>query len=330
LAPLIFSGSYELGCGLLFTAILMLAVTWRQGIGWRLVFAGLTVGMAIAFYLPIRHDRKNAILEVRNFYGTLRVTQALEAPFIGYKRTLYHGTIIHGEQVFTDDLRTKPTTYYAHDSGVGLALDLCCDTRARRVGMIGLGSGTLAAYGRKGDVFRFYDINPLVEPIARNSFTYLRESAAIVEIIPGDARLSLAAEEPQHYDVLVVDAFSGDAIPVHLLTSEAMALYRRHLAPGGIIAVHVSNQFLNLVPVVKQEADHARMKSVLITNSDDDDVAEFGSDWVLVTDNEKFLTQKDVRDDKQIMTEIPRLQLWTDDYNSVLPLLRWSKQPNTD
>jgi hypothetical protein len=109
-----------------------------------------------------------------------------------------------------------------------------------------------------------------------------------------------------------------------------MALYRRHLAPGGIIAVHVSNQFLDLVPVVKQEADHARMKSVLITNDDDDDVAEFGSDWVLVTDNEKFLTQKDVRDDKQIMTEIPRLQLWTDDYNSVLPLLRWSKRTNTD
>jgi spermidine synthase len=196
--------------------------------------------------------------------------------------------------------------------------------------MIGLGSGTLAAYGRKGDVFRFYDINPLVEPIARNSFTYLRESAATVEIIPGDARLSLAAEEPQHYDVLVVDAFSGDAIPVHLLTSEAMVLYRRHLGSGGIIAVHVSNQFLNLVPVVKQEADHARMKSVLITNSDDDDVAEFGSDWVLVTNNEEFLTQEDVRDDKRVMTEIPRLRLWTDDYNSVLPLLRWSKRPNTD
>src|SRR6185437_16769411 len=124
-----------------------------------------------------------------------------------YTRTLYHGTITHGTQVFTDELRMTPTTYYGHDSGVGLALDLCCNQRARRVGIIGLGTGTLAAYGRKGDVFRFYDINPLVEKIARYRFTYLRETPAAVEVIPGDARLSLAEEPPQAYDVLVVDAF---------------------------------------------------------------------------------------------------------------------------
>ena len=329
-APMIFSGSYELGCALVFTAALMLAVTARQGIGWRLIGAALTAGMAVFFYLPIRHDRKNAIVQVRNFYGTLRVTQELQPPHAEYTRTLYHGTIIHGNQVFTSELRTTPTSYYARDSGVGLALDLCCGTRPRRVGMIGLGAGTLAAYGHKGDVFRFYDINPLVEPIARNSFSYLRESAAAIEIVPGDAKLSMETEEPQGYDVLVVDAFSGDAIPVHLITREALDVYRRHLAPGGIIAFHVSNQFLDLVPVVKQQADRAGLEARLVTTSDDDDLAEFGADWVLVTANQEFLSQKSFVEAAALIPAKPGLCLWTDDYNSVLPLLRWSKPPASD
>jgi spermidine synthase len=329
-APMIFSGSYELGCGLVFTAGLMLAVTARQGIAWRVIGAALTVGMVVFFYLPIRHDRKNAIVQVRNFYGTLRVTQELQPPQPEYTRTLYHGTIIHGTQVFTSELRTTPTSYYAPDSGVGLALELCCGMRPRRVGMIGLGAGTLAAYGRKDDVFRFYDINPLVESIARNSFSYLRESAAAVEIVPGDARLSLEAEAPQGYDVLVVDAFSGDAIPVHLITREALDVYRRHLAPGGIIAFHVSNQFLDLVPVVKQQADRAGLEARLVTTSDDDDVAEFGADWVLVTANQDFLSQKSFAEASALIPAKPGLRLWTDDYNSVLPLLRWSKPPASD
>ncbi len=326
-APMIFSGNYELGWGLVLAAGLMLAVTWSRGLGWRFIWAGLVVGMMVVCYLQVHHDRKDAIVQVRNFYGTLRVTQTLEGPFTGYTRTFYHGTIIHGEQIFSEELRAAPTTYYARDSGVGLALDLCCGTRPRRVGMIGLGAGTLAAYGRKGDVFRFYDINPLVEPIARNTFSYLRESAAKIEVVPGDARLSLANEEPQRYDVLVVDAFSGDAIPVHLLTSEAIALYNRHLAPSGIMAFHVSNQFLNLVPVVKQQADYAGMQCVFITSGDDEDVGEFASDWILVTNNEDFLSQKDLSDEEGMIVPRPGLRLWTDDYNSVLPLLRWSKPP---
>jgi spermidine synthase len=329
-APVIFSGSYELGYALVFTAAMMLAVTASQGIGWRVIGCALTVGMVVFFYLPIRHDRKNAIVQVRNFYGTLRVTQELQAPHTEYTRTLYHGTIIHGTQVFTSELRTTPTSYYARDSGVGLALDLCCSTRPRRVGMIGLGAGTLAAYGRKGDVFRFYDINTLVEPIARNWFSYLRESAAAIEIVPGDARLSMETEEPQGYDVLVVDAFSGDAIPVHLITREALDVYQRHLAPGGIIAFHVSNQFLDLVPVVKQQADRAGLQARLVITSDDDDVAEFGADWVLVTANADFLSQTSLAEAASPIPAKPGLRLWTDDYNSVLPLLRWSKPPASD
>ena len=173
--------------------------------------------------------------------------------------------------------------------GVGLALDLCCKGRTRRVGAVGLGAGTLAAYGAPGDVFRFYEINPRVEPIARNAFTYLRDSKARIEIAHGDARLSMEAEPPQGYDVIAVDAFSGDAIPVHLLTAEAIQLYQRHLRPGGIIAFHISNLYLNLAPVVKQQADHAGLKAVIISTEENNETGAYNADWVLVTANEEFL-----------------------------------------
>ena len=218
----------------------------------------------------------------------------------------------------------SPTTYYGHVSGVGLALDLCCDERPRRVGVIGLGTGTLAAYGRARDVFRFYELNPAVELIARNTFAYLRNSPAKVDIVMGDARLSLAAEPPERYDVLVIDAFSGDAIPVHLLTTQALELYRRHMQPNGIIAFHVSNRFLDLAPVVKQLADHAGLQTAFISSDDDALLDLDSSDWVLVTSNDAFLSEADVASGKQTIA-IPRgLHRWTDDYNSLLPVLRRS------
>lgn len=324
LAPVIFSGSYELDCAVVFTAVLALAVTWRQGIGWRLFWSAASLAMAVAFlFFQIWADGAT-VAQMRNFYGTLRVTEKLDPPFRGVTRLLFHGTIQHGTQIFTDELRTTPTTYYAHDSGVGLALDLCCGDRSRRVGVIGLGTGTLAAYGRQGDVFRFYDINPLVERIARHWFSYLRESAATIEIVPGDARLSLAGEPPQRYDVLVVDAFSGDAIPVHLLTSQAIELYRRHLQPDGIIAFHVSNKFLNLAPVIQQEAEHAGLQSAFVSSEDDEHGnGEYSADWVLVTANSDFLSRPEMIEAAEEIDPQKRLRLWTDDYNSVLPLLRW-------
>jgi SAM-dependent methyltransferase len=320
-APLVFSASYELACGLVFTAVMILAVTWRQGWGWRIFWLGASVAVTVTLGLSIHRAGKNNILQARNFYGNLRVTEEREPGVTGPTRTLIHGTIQHGTQIFTDELRNTPTTYYAHDSGVGLALELCCKGRPRRVGVIGLGAGTLAAYGRKGDVFRFYDINPLVERIAHNLFTYLRESKAAIEIIPGDARLSLVAEPAQQYDVLVVDAFSGDAIPVHLLTSQAVELYQRHLRPGGIIAFHVSNKYLDLQPVVQQQAQHAGFDAAFIATEDDDDLGEYAADWVLVSGNKGFM--KEVAGKATPIIAKPGLRLWTDDYNSVLTLLKW-------
>src|SRR6185312_9405322 len=329
-APVIFRANYELFCGLFLATVLFLAVTWNAGLVTRLFWATATAGMVILTLVQVQLNNEGAMDQLRNFYGTLRVTEDLESETTAYTRTLYHGTITHGTQVFTDELRMTPTTYYGHDSGVGLALDLCCNQRARRVGIIGLGTGTLAAYGRKGDVFRFYDINPLVEKIARYRFTYLRETPAAVEIVPGDARVSLAAETYQAYDILVVDAFSGDAIPVHLLTREAFQLYLRHLRPDGILAVHVSNQFLDLPPVVRQEADAAGLRSVLVSSGEDEEIGVYSSDWVLVTRNNDFLTLQKVAGPRKQIDPLPGLRLWTDDYNSLLPLLKhqnfkWSK-----
>jgi hypothetical protein len=331
MAPLILTGSYELAWSVVFTAAMALVVTARQGIGWRLFWSAATVAIAgILVFFHIRGDGEHTITRLRNFYGTLRVTEDLVPPFSGPTRYLYHGTIRHGSQIYTDELRKTPTTYYAHDSGVGLALDLCCGDRARRVGVIGLGTGTLAAYGRKGDVFRFYDINPLVEPIARNMFTYVRESAATIEVVPGDARLSMAVEAPQQYDVLAIDAFAGDAIPVHLLTSQALAVYQRHLSPGGIIAFHVSNKFLNLSPVVAQLAASAGLQVVFVASDPNDDkednTGEYQADWVLVTANQDFLSNEKVVEAGGDPVKNPVVRPWTDDYNSVLPLLRWSEK----
>jgi spermidine synthase len=330
LAPLVFSGSYEMAWSLVYTAALAAAIMWREHWAWRIFWPAVAIGLLVVVVLQERADRENAIVQVRSFYGTLRVTDE-ETEDAGRFRTLIHGTIQHGTQFMaSDELRRLPTTYYSRDSGVGLALDNCCKGRARRVADIGLGTGTLATYGEPGDVFRFYEIDPRVEVIAKNVFTYLRESRAKIEIAHGDARLSMEAEPPENYDVIAVDAFSGDAIPVHLLTAEALKLYQRHLAPGGIIAFHISNTYLRLAPVVQAQADHAGLHAVLVTTEDNDDTGAFSSDWVLVTANEKFLALPEIADASAKIELKPGLRLWTDDYSSLLPILNLRAAPKKD
>jgi spermidine synthase len=324
-APLAFRGNYELAWGLALTTLVLVAATWKMGQLWRGLWILATGAMVALAGLQMRYLGLDTIAQVRNFYGSLRVTQDMEPPEVVYSRTLIHGTIQHGKQVFSDELRKTPTTYYAHNSGVGMAMDFCCGEKPKRVGIIGLGTGTMAAYGRPGDVFRFYDINPLVPRLANSLFSYLRESQAKTEIVMGDARLSLAAEPPQNYDVLVIDAFSGDAIPVHLITAEAVALYRRHLKPNGIIAFHVSNKYLELTPVVAQEAEHAGLGAVYISSEADDDNEIYASDWVLVTADKEFLERKEVEDAASRIENMRGLRLWTDDYNSLLPVLKKGK-----
>lgn len=325
-APTLLSDSYELAIALCVTALLALLVTWSAGLNARAFWLGAAVLLCAVLVQRVRSGSKDVLLKVRNFYGVLHVTQSYVREDRAPVRALYNGVIEHGEQVFRADMRRAPTSYYGHPSGVGLALDLCCGQRPRRIGVIGLGTGTIAAYGKPGDVIRFYDINPAVESIARNTFTYLRDSPAKIDVVTGDARVSLSEEVPQRFDVLVVDAFSGDAIPVHLITSEALDLYRRHLQPNGIVAFHVSNRYLDLPPVVQQLADHAGMRASFI--STDDDLAHdlYGADWVLVTRDSAFLAQPQVAKATQAISVSAGLRRWTDDYNSVLPILRMRKK----
>jgi spermidine synthase len=206
---------------------------------------------------------------------------------------------------------------------VGLALRFCCQGRARNIGVIGLGVGTIAAYGKLGDRIHFYEINPAVTPIAKNLFTYLRDSGASIDIVEGDARTSLANQQPQAFDVLVVDAFSGDAIPLHLLTTEAVEVYKRHLAPGGILAFHISNQHVDLEPEIALLGKAAGMEARRVSSLENTKRGEFTATWMLLTENAAFFTQPEVASSVRQPAENANVRLWTDDYSSLLPLLRW-------
>lgn len=323
--PLLFDANYDVALAFLATAALALVVTWNSGWGQRLLWSvGTALLLTLAILLHIVYGR-GSLVEVRNFYGCLRVRQSYVPPQAGTVRTLLHGTIEHGTQWFAPEFRRTPTTYYGTDSGVGLALRHCCGDRPRTLGVVGLGAGTLAVYGKPGDRLRFYEINAAVLPIAQNLFTYLRESGAQISYALGDARLSLSHEAPQHFDVLAIDAFSGDAIPVHLLTTQAMVVYRRQLAPGGILAFHVSNQYLDLVPVVAEIAESAGMQARVIESPTEAAIGEYRATWVLVTNNAAFWAQPPIAAVARPIPPRPDLRVWTDDYSSLLPILQWKR-----
>jgi SAM-dependent methyltransferase len=328
-APLWSNINLDLPITFLAMALLLLAVNWRGTWNERLLWIVASGAMVVLVFM-VRHVMlHDAIVTVRNFYASLRVT---EDPFSypGTKvRTLMNGSIQHGTQIFgIDELRTTPTTYYSEDSGVGLAIRFCCsadgrDPRPRTIGVIGLGAGTIAALGRRGDRIRFYEINPAVIPIARNAFSYIRDSPARIDIIEGDARTSLGSEDPQNFDVLAIDAFSGDSIPIHLLTREALLLYRRHLAPGGILAFHISNRHVNLEPPLALLATSVGMEARRVDTRGDHSPGEYASTWMLVTDNVAFFSRPELLTRAVSPVTKPGLRVWTDDYSALLPVLRW-------
>ena len=240
-----------------------------------------------------------------------------------HHRTLMHGTIMHGRQFLGPESRRTPTTYYTETSGIGRLLEKLNPRLAPlKVGVIGLGTGTIAAYGAKGDVFRFYDINPAVLEIAQRDFSFLKDSDATIELVLGDARLSLEREPAQKFDVLVIDAFSGDAIPVHLITSQALEVYRRHMKPGGVIAFHVTNRFLDLAPVVDELAKTQGLHVLRIDDDGDDNALASRSDWILLSDDAALLADPQLADAATTIEPRPGLRLWTDDFNNLVQVLK--------
>jgi hypothetical protein len=325
IAPHMFAGIYEFPLSLFFVAALALWLNWQGAAPanvWaqRLLWIAVTVAMAVALVEEARGFHKDAIVMERNFYGSLRVVESVRGG--GNTRTLYHGTVQHGAQYLDPAKRAEPTTYFGPDSGAGLALRFCC-VGPKRVGIIGLGAGTLAAYGMPGDAFRFYEINPQVIELAKSHFTFLSDSKATIGIAQGDARLSLERETGPLYDVFIADAFSGDAIPVHLLTKEAFRLYLTHMRPDGILAVHVSNQYLDLAPVVAELAWSEGLFARIVRSPKDDRHLYAQAEWILMTSNSEFFARPEISGVAAMIEERPGVRLWTDDYNNLLQVLRF-------
>jgi hypothetical protein len=320
IAPHLFSGIYEFPLSLLLVAALALWLNWDGGWAQRLLWAAVSVAMIVALGEEIRGYHQDAVVMTRSFYGALRVVESVRGG--GETRTLYHGIVQHGAQYLDPSKRGEPTMYFGPESGAGLVLRFCCDA-PKRVGIIGLGAGTLAAYGKSGDVFQFYEINPQVTDLAKRYFTYLSDSKAAISVVTGDARLSLERENGAPYDVFIADAFSGDAIPVHLLTTEAFDLYLRHLKRSGILAVHISNQYLDLAPVVAQLATAHGLQSRLIHHPKDDAHLNSQSDWIVMTGDASFLGRPQIARAATMVEPRPGLRLWTDDYNNLLQVLKF-------
>jgi hypothetical protein len=290
----------------------------------KLRFAGAAALVACAslFAVQVTALRAGTVEMSRNFYGTLAIKRTAPEDERDVAWRLVHGVIIHGEQFQSPGLRHLPTTYFGPTSGVGRAIRELRQS-SLRVGVIGTGVGTLAAYGEAGDVFRFYELNEQVLEDARFRFSYLGDSAATIETILGDGRLSLEREVPQGYDLLAVDAFSSDSVPVHLLTRQAIELYQRHVKPSGVIAFNVTNRHLDLAPVVGKLAGGIGMVAWKIADRPPQGSRLVGSDWVLVTRNERLSDALRAAGGQPIQARAD-MDEWTDDYNNLFRVLKLS------
>lgn len=281
--------------------------------------------LALCFYLgrTVRQNIHDYKIVERNFYGVLRVREHGSLGEWESYRTLLNGSINHGEEWTHPNRRLDPVSYYCPNSGVGRAIRKRQPGVAQRIAVFGLGTGSIAGYARPGDFVRFYEINPLVVNLSKHEFFYTTESKGQVDIAMGDARLSLEAQEPQNYDVLAVDCFSGDSIPVHLLTVEAVRLYFKHIKPDGVIAVHVSNRFLELAPVVGRIAEALGKASLHVeTDEDGDETNCFGTTWVLLANNKGVFEGDSFRGAGHEVKNSVKYPLWTDNYSSLFQIMR--------
>ncbi len=330
LAPLLFKTYVELHLAVLF-AVILVVLTDRQYIsGLRRKIAYIAalsaVGLAGIFLVGRRTTQnQRAIDHARNFFGVLTVWEDDWNNPLLHKRLLQHGTTFHGLQFQHPDKRHLPTAYYGFNSGIGLLIRSNSQHPPRRIGVIGLGVGTIAYYGRKGDVIRFYEINPAVERLARRYFTYLSDSQADIQIVLGDGRLSLEQESPQNFDILVLDAFSSDAVPVHLLTSQAMEIYLKHLKPDGVLAFHLSSVHLDLIQVVRKLAEHFRLHCLWLETYPDEQFGALSSDWLLLSPSKEPLENPLLQSAASPLPEsAASIDLWTDDRIRLLQILKQS------
>ena len=286
-------------------------------------------GLIVVLGVQMRETSRGSLLSARNFYGVLSVQEyGQEDPSTHY-RLLLHGRITHGIQFVAPERARTLTSYFGARSGLGLALRTFPRQQNQRIGLLGLGVGTVAAYGKTGDYLRIYEIDPAVKQLAEKPFSYLATSDAQIELVMGDGRLSLEREPPQNFDFLIMDAFSSDAVPAHLLTREAFAIYLRHLKPDGAIIVNISNRYLDLRPVVENAARAIGFRSHTIEcedGSDDEDEGAwwlYGSTFVVLSQNRAFMDNYALRNAASPAPSPPNtVPLWTDDYTSMFRVLK--------
>ena len=321
-APYLLSGYYELGLILIACAVLLYYRTLASP--WWIAGASLAVVMVTSTFtvINISESLTNTRVKLRNFYGVVRTRDYPHpVPF----RVMYHGGINHGGQLLDPGLRNQPTSYFAPTSGYGRTF-ASLPPGPLRVGIIGLGAGAIAAYSKKGDVFRFYEIDPQVAAVAVAEFTFLRDSPAQIDVVIGDGRLSLEREPGQGYDLLAVDAFSGGSIPMHLVTREAMATYLRHLKPGGAIVFQATNRYVDIAPVVERLAAEFGMTAVLVSDEPESssgaDYWVSGTDQIIVSKNGELLAADAIRAVAQPLVPRPDLRVWTDDFYNLLGILK--------
>jgi SAM-dependent methyltransferase len=333
-APLAFNDTYELPLSILAAWVLAVAVLvtdreskFYDGRAFKplLGIAALLIALAVAMLANELRKRSHAVATGRNFYGTLKVREiAAEAPQFTYYK-LNNGAISHGTQYLAAENRRFPSQYYHSGAGVGMLLS-APHTAPRRIGVVGLGVGTLAAYAEAGDLYEFYEINPQVVDFAEKYFTFLsdaRDRFAKVDVVPGDARLSLARQEPQNFDLLALDAFTSDAVPAHLLTREAFVEYLRHLRnPDGVLAVHISHRYLDLALVVKAAAEEHGLAGFVVDAPADGTPAGSSSRWVLLFRPEAKLAAAQIGVPLEDFMPARPPVLWTDDYNNILGILK--------
>lgn len=321
-APAVFSDYHEFGIGFVGCAVLLGRLVWRDAAAkWdRFAFAGTAVVCGGVFLFDGWFSAKSSIHASRNFYGAVSIHE------FGNRNARYlkHDNIVHGLQLLDEGMRGEPTCYYGPGGGGGMVMDSFRIDRARRIGIVGLGAGTLAAYGREGDAIRVYEIDPAVIDAAESAFTFLKDTQATVEIAEGDARLLMEREEPRQFDILVLDAFASDAVPVHLLTLEAIETYRRHLAPGGVMAFHLSSQSLQLDRVVRSAAGELGLAHLAVNDHPSPRAWHlYDSKWILVSEDAVALdrigaanpsTRRGGSDET--------IRVWTDDYSSLLSVVK--------
>jgi hypothetical protein len=323
-APVLLRGYYELGITVVVAALLF---AWRtRDARWWMSGAALVMCVAtVAFAVDnAREYRTDARVMLRNFYGVVRTRDFTDpVPF----RAMYHGPINHGGQLLDASHRRYPSTYFSRTSGYGRVF-ASLPNRPRKVGIVGLGAGALAVYARKGDHFRFYEIDPQVAAVAVSEFTFLRDAPAQVDVVLGDGRLSLEREAPQNYDVLAIDAFSGDSIPMHLVTREAMALYVRHLKADGVIVFQATNRFVDIAPVVERLAAEFGLSAMLVSDhaeasyQSNHEYWSSSTDQIIVTRNSAVLDAEAVRSAAQRLEARPGFRVWTDDFYNLLHILK--------